>query len=84
MFMLKAAEKALGWSIISAVAFAAHAGDHFVLLQLPLVLITGVLDPSMGLMDQTRSRLTTPVGHCQSIQNQLRTFMCLSMTQPTT
>jgi hypothetical protein len=73
--MFQATEKPLGWGIIPAVTFSTHAGDYFKLFQLPLVSITSVLDTPVGVMDEPWCGPTAPVGHHQSIQNQLDLHM---------
>lgn len=56
---------------IPAVSRPVHAGDHPQGKQRPLILPAGVLTPAVGVMQQTRERLSRAQHHLQGRQTQV-------------
>lgn len=69
--LLEDAVKGFNTSIVVAVAFAAHAGCHFVNFELFSVLVGRILAPSIRMMNEPFFRPFGHIGILQSVQNKI-------------
>ena len=67
---LERGKEALGHRIVPAISLAAHAADDSMLRQQLLVLLAGILDAAVRMVDQSARWLTVRQRHLEGIQRE--------------
>ena len=70
-FSFEGAEETFDWGIVITIPLAAHTTKHLVFGQQGLIIVTGILAASVGMMEQSRRGLSGINGHLQGVDDQL-------------